>query len=112
MLGRCRSPISGQPAVALTFKTKDGGGSGDDRSQDVCFSLDTLEAQLTPAVRKEVEALLLAVLRCMPDRSASSQGVLIYACSLGPASPSCSRNACVLPDILHAAAHEHGLPNR
>ena len=76
MLGRCQSPISGQPAVALTFKTKDGGGSAAELSQDLAVNLDILEAQLTPAVRKEVEALLLAVLRCMPDRSASSQGVL------------------------------------
>ncbi|BDA43314.1 probable vacuolar protein sorting-associated protein 13B [Coccomyxa sp. Obi] len=71
---RCHSPINSQPAVAVTFRMKDDGGAADERSQDVAFNLHTVEARLTPAMRKEVEALLLAVLRCMPDRSASSQG--------------------------------------
>lgn len=81
MLGRCHSPISSQPAAALTFRLKDGSGSADERSEDVALSVQTVEAQLTPAIRKEVEALLSAVLRCMPDRSASSQGgMLIWDC--------------------------------
>ncbi|CAL8468704.1 g8244 [Coccomyxa elongata] len=71
---RCHSPISSQPAAAFTFRLKDGSGSAIERSEDLALSVHTVEAQVTPAVRKEVEALLLAVLRCMPDRSASSQG--------------------------------------
>lgn len=79
MACRCQSPGRTQPALAVTSRAKTAGGAVDEQSRHLSIDVHTVEARVTPAMAKEAEALLLAVLCASSAHPASSKGLLMLA---------------------------------
>lgn len=79
---RCQNPSIDQPAVIVSLRSKDTGSALDERSSEIALNVHTVEARVTPAVQKEMHALLLAVFSAVAARTSSSTGICIGSCLL------------------------------